>query len=92
MVKVYPAQEINDCRQCPDYDKSRACVEKGLAIPVNVKIPKWCPLKDRGEEHLRPNDLTWEEKHPSNYQFEKVNVDQFLLNKPSATVARKEGK
>ncbi len=26
----------------------------------------------------RPNDLSWEDRHPSNYGFKKVNVDQFL--------------
>jgi hypothetical protein len=29
----------------------------------------------------RPNELTWEDKHPSNYEFHKIDVSQFLPKK-----------
>lgn len=84
MVKIYPAQEITKCDNCPNnllITRDESACKRTLNMYTDEKvikdfiIPSWCPLPDKIEERLRPSDLTWEDKHPSNYKFEKVNVD-----------------
>ena len=91
MVKIYPAQEITRCRKCPNHATINTTTgdmtcdiddkPKHIIKYDNDYVPEWCKLPDEVEERLQPNQLTWEDRHPSNYKFEKVNVDQFLPDK-----------